>query len=208
MKTNHVLTRTAAAAIGALLLLGTAATAAAAETELGNDSVDVSVDIAPLPTQGALSMTVGGSGTVLTEDGSTALVREFTGELPTVTVTDTRAPEDVPEGAGWYVVGSATAFVGSDGQPEIGADHLGWTPRLLDGGESGLVAEGEQVNTVLDTGDDSLGLVDQEFLAITDDSAAVITEGQWTATADLVLKTEPTVAAGDYSATLTLSLFE
>jgi hypothetical protein len=34
---------------------------------------------------------------------STPTVRQFTGSLPTVTVTDTRLPDQIPAGAGWYV---------------------------------------------------------------------------------------------------------
>ncbi|MCJ1698383.1 hypothetical protein MT356_01530 [Rathayibacter festucae] len=45
-------------------------------------------------------------------------------------------------------------------------------------------------------------------LAITSDSAGVAEEGSWTANAALTLKTPTTVDAGDYSSTLTLSLFE
>ena len=135
-------------------------------------------------------MTVAADSTALTEDGSTELVRRFAGTLPTVTVTDTRSPDEIPTGAGWYVLGSATAFTAPDGQEPIGADHLGWTPRLLDGGDSGLVTEGDPVDTVLDEGDDAVGLVDQELLALALDSGAVAEEGAWTASADLVLSTE------------------
>ncbi|SIO11376.1 hypothetical protein SAMN05443544_3790, partial [Agromyces cerinus subsp. cerinus] len=59
-----------------------------------------------------------------------------------------------------------------------------------------------------DTGADNVGLVDQELLAMADDSAEIATEGSWTATADLFLRTPATVAAGDYTARMTLSLFE
>ena len=53
-----------------------------------------------------------------------------------------------------------------------------------------------------------VGLVDQELLAKTDESAAVADEGSWTANAELTLKTLPTVGAGQYDSVLTLSLFE
>ncbi|WKK70394.1 hypothetical protein Q0F99_10925 [Rathayibacter oskolensis] len=106
------------------------------------------------------------------------------------------------------MLGSATDFTGADGQEPIGADHLGWTPELVDGGDSGLVAEGDQVDTVLDEGPDAVGLVDQELLALAVDSAAIAEEGSWTVTAGLTLKTEADVAPGAYSSVLTLSLFE
>ncbi|WP_248762329.1 hypothetical protein [Pseudarthrobacter sp. SSS035] len=153
-------------------------------------------------------MSIGGTTTTLTEDGSTSTVRQFKGSLPTVTVTDTRAADEIPAGAGWYVLGSSTDFAGDSGQPAISASHLGWQPQLIDGGESGLVAEGDQVGTVMDSGPHAVGLVDQELLALAPDSGAIASEGQWTATADLFLRTSATVAPGDYTAKLTISLFE
>jgi hypothetical protein len=205
---RSLLTRGAAGLAGGVLLLGVAGTAMAAEVEVGNDDVDVNVDITPMAGTGALSMSVAGSSTTLTENGSTSVIRQFTGTLPTVTVTDTRDPADIPEGAGWYVLGTSTDFVSADGASTIGAENFGWAPKLIDGGESGLVAEGDVVDTAIDGGPDGVGLVDQELLAITNGSAAVAEEGSWTANADLFLRTEPTVDAGQYSSTLTLSLFE
>jgi hypothetical protein len=205
---RSLLTRGAAGLAGGVLLLGVAGTAMAAEVEVGNDDVDVNVDIAPMAGTGALSMSVAGSSTTLTENGSTSVIRQFTGTLPTLTVTDTRDPADIPEGAGWYVLGTSTDFVSADGASTIGAENFGWAPKLIDGGESGLVAEGDVVDTAIDGGPDGVGLVDQELLAITNGSAAVAEEGSWTANADLFLRTEPTVDAGQYSSTLTLSLFE
>jgi hypothetical protein len=197
---RSLLTRGAAGLAGGVLLLGVAGTAMAAEVEVGNDDVDVNVDIAPMAGTGALSMSVAGSSTTLTENGSTSVIRQFTGTLPTVTVTDTRDPADIPEGAGWYVLGTSTDFVSADGASTIGAENFGWAPKLI--------AEGDVVDTAIDGGPDGVGLVDQELLAITNGSAAVAEEGSWTANADLFLRTEPTVDAGQYSSTLTLSLFE
>lgn len=202
---------TMAVATGAIVLLGLAAAgAASADDNYGDDDVAVNVEITEIDEPGVLAMTVAGTSTSLTENGSTGLVRQFTGTLPTVTITDTRDADDIPTGAAWYVLGSATAFTGSGTAAgrTIDAGHLGWTPRLIDGGDSGLVAEGDPVDTVLDTGADAVGLVDQELLASTANSGAVAAEGQWTVTADLFLRTEPDVSAGNYSSTLTLSLFE
>ncbi|NQX16564.1 hypothetical protein [Rathayibacter sp. VKM Ac-2857] len=202
------LVRSGAALAGCLLLTGVGSAAAFADTEYGDGEVDVSVSIAGLEQPGVLAMTVDGTAAALTEAGSTPTVRQFTGELPEVTVTDTRAADEIPDGAGWYVLGSSSDFVGATGQEPIGADHLGWTPQLVDGGDSGLVAEGDQVDTVLDEGPDAVGLVDQELLAIALDSQGVAAEGSWTVKAGLTLKTEADVAPGDYSSVLTLSLFE
>lgn len=199
--------RVSAAAAGTLLLAGVG-TAAFADEQHDDGDVTVNVEIAEIEQPGVLALSVAGSSMTLTEDGSTDLVRQFTGAMPTVTVTDTRSADEIPDGAGWYVLGSATDFVGTAGQEAIGAGNLGWTPVLVDGGETGLVSEGDPVDTVLDDGADAVGLVDQELLASTWSSAEVAPEGQWSATADLFLRTPQDVAAGSYSSTLTLSLFE
>ena len=204
-KTN--LMRIAAATTGTIVLAGMA-TAALAEENHEENSVDVEVEISEITEPGILALTVGGTSTALTETGTDELVREFTGTLPTVTVTDTRSPEDIPADAAWYVLGSGTDFVGADGQDSIGAGHLGWIPRMIDGGEAGLVGEGDPVDTVLDPGPNNVGLVDQELLASVWNSGQVASEGQWTATADLFLRTPAGVAPGTYASTLTLSLFE
>ncbi|SKB00359.1 hypothetical protein SAMN06295879_2993 [Agreia bicolorata] len=206
MRKREFAARTSAVVVGTLLLTGLAGAAAA--EEVGSDDVDVNVEIAEIEGPGVLAMSVGGTSTTLTETGSTELVRQFTGTLPTVTVTDTRAPEDIPADVGWYVLGSSTDFVGDAGQTPIGAEYLGWIPALINGGDSGLVTEGDPVDTAIEGGADGVGLVDQELLALAIDSGAVASEGQWTANANLFLRTPATVAPGSYTSTLTLSLFE
>ncbi|WP_433532248.1 hypothetical protein ACQPYA_09555 [Micromonospora sp. CA-263727] len=200
----------AAGAAGALLA-GSVAMASPALAEPGDESdVQVTVDIEEIREPGVLAMSVAADSVALTEDGSTLLVRQFVGTLPTVTVTDTRTADEVPEGAAWAVLGSATDFVGSAGQAPIGAGHLGWKPRLIDGGDTGLVSEGEEVVTVLDEATqpgNNVGLVDQELLVSTFDSGAVAGDA-YSVNADLFLRTPGDVAAGAYTSTLTLSLFE
>ncbi|MFC0527480.1 hypothetical protein [Phytohabitans kaempferiae] len=198
----------AAGAAGAMLA-GSMAAPAAAEP---GDSADVrvTVDIEEIREPGVLAMSIAGNAVALSEDGSTLLIRQFTGTLPTVTVTDTRTAEEIPEGAAWAVLGSATDFVGSAGQAPISAGHFGWKPRLIDGGETGLVTEGEEVVTVLDEPTqpgNNVGLVDQELLVSTFDSEAVANDA-YSVDADLYLRTPADVAAGEYTSTLTLSLFE
>ena len=200
--------RCTAVTIGTALLVGVAGIAMAEEGTNGDHDVAVNVAITEIAQPGVLAMTVAGTSTDLVEDGSTATVRQFTGALPTVTVTDTRAAEDIPADAAWYVLGSSTDFTGDAGQAPISAGHLGWTPDLVDGGESGQVSEGDQVDTVLDSGANAVGLVDQELLAMAYNSGDIATEGQWTATANLFLRTPATTTPGDYTANLTLSLFE
>lgn len=205
MSKKSMAARCAVGVVGGLMLAGVGVAAFADPSENGSGDVDVTVDIASTET-GALSLTVAGTETSLTETGSTASFRQFTGALPNVTVTDTR--EDVDAGVFWYVTGQASDFVGSAGQANITPDHLGWTPSIVTAND-GEVAEGDTVGTSIDGGANGVGLVGQELLALALDSAdAQATSGQWTATANLVLKTPVTVAPGSYTSTLTLSLFE
>ncbi|ALE05736.1 hypothetical protein AL755_10090 [Arthrobacter sp. ERGS1:01] len=199
--------RCTAVTTGVVLLAGVAGMAMAEENH-GHNDVDVSVGISKLDVPGVLAMSVAGTTAALTENGSTGTVRQFTGKLPTVTVTDTRSAADIPAGAGWYVLGTSSDFTGSAGQDPISASHLGWSPQIIDGGAAGLVAGGDQVDTVMDSGPNAVGLVDQELLALAFDSGTIASEGQWTASANLFLRTPATVAPGDYTAKLTLSLFE
>lgn len=196
--------RAAVAGVGAALLIGVGGAAMAA-TE---GDVDVNVDIESTVTPGSLALTVAAGDVSLAENGTTSEWRQFTGTLPTVTVTDTRDASEVPDGAAWYVVGSSSSFTATEGQPEISAAHLGWAPRLVQASDEGLVSEGDPVDTVLDDGPNNVGLVDQEILALAADSGAIAHEGSWAANADLFLRTPVNVAPGSYTATLTLSLFE
>nr|BFE60888.1 hypothetical protein GCM10020063_054140 [Dactylosporangium thailandense] len=200
----------AAGAAGAVLAGAMALPAPAVAGDGDGADVHVTVDIQKIKEPGVLALSVAGNSVVLAEDGSTLLVRQFVGTLPTVTVTDTRTTDEVPAGAAWAVLGSASDFVGNAGQAPISAGHLGWKPRLLNGGSTGLVSEGEEVVTVLDDPTqpgNNVGLVDQELLVSTYDSAAV-TGNAYSVNADLYLRTPADVAAGSYASTLTLSLFE
>ncbi len=198
-------------AVAGAMLAGALALPPAALADPG-DSADlrVTVDIEEIREPGVLAMTIAGDSVALSEDGSTLLIRQFAGTLPTVTITDTRTAEEIPEGAAWAVLGRATDFAGNAGQAPIGAGHLGWRPRLIDGGGTGQVTEGEEVVTVLDDPTqpgNNVGLVDQELLVSTFDSETV-TGGSYSVNAELFLRTPANVAAGIYTSTLTLSLFE
>jgi len=203
--------RLAVAGAASAVLAGVLGLPAQALAEPGDSGeVRVTVDIEAIEEPGVLAMSIAANSIALSEDGSTLLVRQFVGTLPTVTVTDTRTPEEVPDGAAWAVLGSATNFVGDAGQAPISAGHLGWKPKLIDGGDSGQVAEGEEVVTVLDEPTqpgNNVGLVDQELLVSTFDSEAV-TGDAYSVNADLYLRTPADAAAGKYTSTMTLSLFE
>lgn len=209
MKINTFARRASlACTVGVVIACGAAAVASAEEFE--GDDVDVTVEIAEVEQPGVLALSVESGSTALIESGSTLTQRQFTGTLPTVTVTDTRDLSEIPEGAGWTVLGTASAFAGNAGQPEIPAGNLGWAPALVTGDEDGYVSAGLEVETVLDAPSqpgNNVGLVDQELLFATGDSAAT-SDGVWSANAELYLRTPSDVAAGTYTSTLTLSLFE
>lgn len=206
MKSSMALRGSAIVFATAILVSAGAAVASAADEPYGDGDVDVTVDITEVLEPGVLALTLQGSSSALTESGSDALTRQFVGSLPTVTVTDTRTAEEVEPGASWYVLGTATDFLGGAGQDTIPAANLGWAPRLTgttDG--EGLVFAGEAVEGSEDGGP---GLADRELLFSAVDSEVVAPEGEWSATADLLLRTDADVTPGSYSSTLTLSLFE
>ena len=190
----------AALGVGALAVAGAGSAFAADE-----ETIDVQVEIAPDAEPGVLALTVASGSATLTEGEDAGTDRTFTGTLPTVTVTDTRLPENVADDAFWYVMGAISDFTGDAGQPDIvSADTFGWYPSILSGnpeGEDQLVAPGDDVHP--GTG----GFVDAELLSIAD-SADAAAGGAYSATADLLLRTPATVAPGTYGATITLTLLE
>ena len=196
-----------AAVLGGVLLTGVASAAFAEEIVGDPDDVEVNVTIEEITEPGVLAMSISGDSVSLAEGSSTdPTVREFRGQLPTVTVTDTRTADEIPDGAYWYVLGTASDFVGSTGQDPISAGHLGWSPEVDDPEGAGVVAPGDTVDTVLDSPPNNVGLVGQELLAMASTSEEAI--GSWNATADLLLKVPSAVTPGGYTSTLTLSLFE
>ncbi|MFG1863589.1 hypothetical protein [Microbispora bryophytorum] len=201
-------TQVLAASVLGLALAGLATPALADDPGSGS-GIDVSVTIEPTTTPGQISMTVADNdGVSLQENGSDATARQFVGTLPTVTVTDTRRPEDIPAGEFWAVVGQSSQFVAADDPAKtIGPEYLGWKPRLLSDSSTGAVAAGEPVSSVIGdgTGAPEVGLESQELLVSTANSADEIGTSQ--VNADLALRTSTDVAAGEYHSTLTLSLF-
>lgn len=196
------LTRLGAVVLGAMLLASAGTAMAAAEE---TDDIDVTVEVTDRYPSGVLTMTVAADETTLTEvDSGDPLVRAFTGQLPTVTVTDTRSVvPDVP----WAVLGTAGDFV--SGADSISAEHFGWTPALAaDYGPS--VEPGGDIATVVDDpGSEGLSYADGELLYANWDQADTYAQGSWSATAGLQLKFPAAeVTAGSYTSVLTLSLFE
>ncbi|WP_277207693.1 hypothetical protein [Isoptericola croceus] len=199
-------TRVSVAALGATLLAGVAGVAFAEEQVGPGGEIDVRVQIED-DHAGILAMSVAGTSAQLSEDGSTGTVRQFTGALPTVTVTDTRTADEIPEGAFWWVEGTASSFVGDAAQPEIGPEHLGWSPSVADDGD-GVVAVGPEVAPTLDddASPNNVGLEGRELLAMALTSEEAV--GSWQAGAQLLLQVPVGTEVGTYTSTLTLSLFE
>ncbi|MFG6201293.1 hypothetical protein [Nonomuraea sp. JJY05] len=209
MKMNRTTQILAAAMLGVALAAGVGGAGPAVADDDPDNGIDVSVTIEPNTTPGEVSMTVADNGGVaLQEDGSNAAARQFVGTLPTVTVTDSRRPEEIPAGDFWAVVGQASEFTATSGSaPPIGPQYLGWRPRLLSDSSSGAVEAGEPVSSVISDGSGAptVGLQGQELLVSTANSADEI--GTWQVNAGLALRTPTDVAAGEYHSTLTLSLF-
>ncbi|WP_405141245.1 hypothetical protein OG589_30005 [Sphaerisporangium sp. NBC_01403] len=206
MRTKRT-TQILAASVLGFALVGLAGPAMADDGP-DTDGIDVSVTIEPLRVPGQVSMTVAdNTGVTLNENGTNAAARQFVGTLPTVTVADTRLPDEIPAGDFWAVVGQASQFSATGSASTIGPEYLGWTPRLLNGSTSGVVEAGEPVSSVISdgTGAAAVGLQGQELLVSTANSADEI--GSWQVNADLVLRTPVDVTAGKYQSTLTLSLF-
>ena len=202
MKKSFVM-RGTVIAFGAALLVS-AGSAVMADEEHDAEGVDVQVEIAPLAGPGALAMTIDGDSTTLVEGESTELERVFNGTLPKVTVTDTRAAEDVPADAAWYVVGTASNFHDEERVSTIQASNLGWSPQLVAG-----EGEGEAfVEVGGDVAPSRPGVIDQDLLFLADSAEANAGGGVFSATADLDLVVPAAVPAGTYSSTITLSLFE
>lgn len=202
----YVLAATAIAALATSLAGGAALAAPGENGEVSADGVLLTVDIED---EGALSMSVDTSTpVVLAENGSDDEVRQFTGTLPTVTVTDTRA--ESPAGAYWSVIGNTGDFVDvDDATSTISGTYLGWAPALVEVpvGDD-LVSEGEAVESEADGGTGVVGGYDLLVSAF-DSEGAREYGSEWKANAALSLRVPVAEAApGSYESTLTLSLFE
>lgn len=117
---------------------------------------------------------------------------ESTGELRPVTVTDTR-----PGAPGWNVSGQVGDFAGDAGG--FAGSLLGWAPEVLAQANGQGVVAGDAVPTGFESGD---GLAVSRVLG-----SAVSGDGLGTAElgAGLTLQLPAETAAGEYTATLTLT---
>lgn len=196
-----------AALLGAAVL--SAPLAAADDIPVGGDGgVDLTLTVEDT---GELYMTVDTTvPVVLAEDTAApdAVNRTFTGTLPTVTVTDTRS--SVPEDVAWSVTGQSTDFVHEeDDTVSISNEYLGWVPALVDTPEdNGQVGVGAEVEPVTEGGAGFTSGIDLLVGAYNSEEAQGESE-EWQADAELrLVAPAEDIVAGNYSATLTLSLFE
>lgn len=120
----------------------------------------------------------------------------FTGELPDVTVSDSRSVAQAGAG-GWAVNGQAYTF--SSGTRVLGAEHLGWEPRVATP-RAGVLA-GDARATALGGGD---GLATPARLATAGPEGR---QGSATLGAQLRLEVPVDTAPGTYEGAVTLSLF-
>lgn len=144
----------------------------------------------------ALSVADFGDGVALSEAENAGDRLRFEGELPEVTVSDSRTLAQAGA-SGWAVSGQAYTFMSE--VRSLGAEHLGWTPRV-ETPRAGLAA-GEHVATVIGGGS---GLATPGLLASAD------VEGRYGSAvlgAGLVLELPIDTQPGTYTGTLTLSLF-
>ncbi|MBF0688013.1 MAG: esterase [Cellulomonas sp.] len=154
--------------------------------------------VVPEGEDGVLALSVADDGSGVTLDGpqNTGTALRFRGQLPTVTVTDSRSVTQAGV-TGWAVTGQAYSF--DSGSRLLDAKHLGWTPRI-ETPRAGLVA-GDARATALDGGE---GLVVPGRLASATPEGRV---GSATIGADLVLDAPVDTRPGEYAGTLSLSLF-
>lgn len=154
--------------------------------------------VVPEQAEGVLALSVAehGDGVTLAPAQNAGDRLRFTGALPAVTVTDSRSVSQAGA-SGWAVAGQAYAF--TSGTRTLGAQHLGWAPRVetpREGVEAGAVRR-----TALGGGE---GLVVPGRLASATPTGRL---GSVTLGADLALEVPVDTAPGSYAGTLSLSLF-
>jgi len=150
-----------------------------------------------------ISMDVAALSVELEEQDIDADYRLFVGELPTVTVTDSRDVSEIPLDVFWYTLGSASDF---DGPQQLDANNLGWEPEVLQAQDFDEVFAGERVAPIIL---DGAGLGGSETLAMAFDSREAAGVGSpWEAEAAISLAVPADSEPGTYTSELTLSLWE
>ena len=158
----------------------------------------IPVSVAVVDDPGVLTLTVAefGAGVELVRTGNVGDRLRFAGELPKITVTDSRNAAQAA-GGGWGTSGQSSAFSSTAGS--VSAAHFGWDPRVLEGRDG--VAAGARSTTLLDGG---AGLSSPSSLATATDEGR---RGSTSLGAGLFLDIPVDTAEGRYGATVTVSLF-
>ncbi|WP_456819931.1 alpha/beta hydrolase [Cellulomonas sp. URHB0016] len=152
--------------------------------------------VVPEQADGVLALSVAAHDVTLAPAQNAGDRLRFTGALPAVTVTDSRSVSQAGA-SGWAVAGQAYRF--SSGTRILGAEHLGWSPRV-ETPRAGLVAGAVRATT----------LGGGEGLVVPGRLAWATPEGRFgsaTLGADLALEVPVDTTPGSYQGTLTLSLF-
>ncbi|WP_415949621.1 DUF6801 domain-containing protein [Streptomyces sp. KLOTTS4A1] len=148
---------------------------------------NLNTQVTPKAVEGTLSMAQAGDAVSLSpvEEGSGD---SSTGDLQTVTVSDTRAGA-----TGWSLTGKVTDFTGDAGS--IGASQLSWTPSCeTAAGSASTCVPGSE------------GVVGAEGATLASAPDAAETGGEFSVGAGLSLGVPADAAPGDYAAVLTLTL--
>ena len=194
-------------ALGALLLAAAGSAIAASADDQVDDGqrVDVNVAVTDRYPSGVLAMSVAADETALTEINSgDPLVREFTGTLPTVTVTDTRSRCRTCRGTCWERRATSSAAPTAS-PPTISGGHRRSPPTTVTRSHPGETSR--PWSTTPDSA--GLGYPDGELLYVNSDQLESYHAGSWSASAGLDLKVaRGGRPAGNYTSVITLSLFE
>ncbi|WFP16071.1 alkaline phosphatase [Citricoccus muralis] len=169
--------------------------------EPGEGDIPVEVEIPGLPgddddnAPGSLVLSIADGTATLGNQRNAGDRLRVTGELPAVSVTDTRRT-----GAGWAVAGqSSDLSIAGDSGESVTADHLGWAPFVTDTTNS--ATPGEVSRGVLADGE---GLAAPATLGSATDQTRL---GTSDLAADLVLEVPVDTEAGTYTGALSVSLF-
>ncbi|MEE6280759.1 alkaline phosphatase [Georgenia sunbinii] len=141
---------------------------------------------------GALALSVADGSVTLGDLRNAGDRLRLAGELPSVSVTDSRA-----EGAGWSVAGQSSDLV--DGSRTVRGSNLGWTPGLIEAKDG--VTAGARVMTELSGGE---GLSAPATLGSADAQGRV---GTSRLDADLELEVPVDTRPGTYQGAITVTLF-
>lgn len=156
-----------------------------------DNSETINVNI-PQPETGSLTLSVDNTPVNLSAPKNIGTALESTGALSPITVTDSRTP-NLP---GWDLSGQVGDF--SNGTNTFSGSDLGWTPSITSQDTAADVTPGASVNAGANP-----GLTSASPLA---SAAASHGSGSTTVGAGLDLQVPVNTPAGNYSATLTVTL--